>query len=114
MELRKEPRISPYKPLVVQISTDTVCFTGMIRDISRTGSCIRLRSGDPLAIYADNRLLIRCQFKEFNESWADEVFIGRVRWINEQTGETTIGVELLDTDEHYHPKVYSLHTAHSN
>jgi PilZ domain len=114
MEQRCEPRVSPYKQLAVQVSTDTVCFTGMIRDISRTGSCISLRSENPLTIHKDNRVLIRCQLKEFNEIWADEIFIGRVRWIKDQAGETAIGVELLDTDEYYHPKVFSLHNADSD
>jgi hypothetical protein len=108
MKPRTDSRISPYKPLCVEISTDTACFTGTMRDISYTGSCVHLPTEEELPIYMDNRLLIRCRFKDLNEVWADEVFVGKVRWIRKQKGETVFGLEFLDTDEYYHPHVSSL------
>ncbi len=108
MKPRTDSRVSPYKPLRVQVSTDTVCFAGMMRDISYAGSCVHLPTEEDLPIYMDNRLLIRCQLKDLNEVWADEIFVGKVRWIEKQRGETVFGVEFLDTDESYHPRVSSL------
>jgi len=108
MKQRAFSRISPYKQLRVQVATDTVCFTGLMRDIAYAGSCIHLRTEETLPIYVDNRLSIRCQLKDLNETWDDEVFVGKVRWIRKQPGETILGVEFLDTDEHYHPRISSL------
>lgn len=108
MKPRTYSRISPYKQLRVQVSTDAVCFTGMMRDIAYAGSCICLPTEEALPIYIDNRLLIRCQLKDLNEVWSDEVFVGRVRWIEKQKDETVFGIEFLDTDEYYHPRVFSL------
>lgn len=108
MKSRSYSRISPYKQLRVQVSTDTACFTGMTRDISCAGSCIGLRTAEELPIYIDNRLVIRCQLGDINKSWADEVLIGRVRWIRKHEGEIFLGVEFLDTGEYYHPRIFSL------
>jgi hypothetical protein len=108
MKPRTSSRVSPYKPLRVQVSTDTVCFTGMMWDISYAGSCVCLSTEDDLPIYHDNRLLIRCRLKDLNDGWADEVLVGRIRWIRKERNETVFGIEFLDTDEYYHPHVHSL------
>ena len=108
MKPRTYSRISPYKQLRVQVATDTVCFTGMMHDLSFTGACIGLPTEESLPIYADNRLLIRCKLEDLNKAWEDEVLVGRVRWITKQKGETIFGIEFLDTDEYYHPRVFSL------
>ncbi|MBI3609688.1 MAG: PilZ domain-containing protein [Nitrospirae bacterium] len=108
MKPRSHSRVFPYKQLRVQASTDTVCFTGMMRDISYAGSCICIQTTEDLPVYVDNRLLIRCQLKHLNEIWADELLVGRVRWIKKQQDETVLGVEFLDTDEYYHPRISSL------
>lgn len=110
MTSRTHLRISPYKQLHAQVSTDTVCFSGTVQDISHSGSCISLSTEKDLPIHRDNRLLIRCQLKDLIEKWGDETFVGRVRWIKEQNGQTIFGVEFMDTDEFYHPIVFSLRT----
>ena len=108
MKPRNCSRISPYRPLRVQVSTDTVCFNGMTKNISYAGSCIGLQTIEDLPIYIDNRILVRCQLGDINESWGDEVLIGKVRWIRKNEGEVFLGVEFLDTGEYYHPQVFSL------
>lgn len=108
MKLRTDSRVSPYRPLRVQVSNDTACFTGMMRDISYAGSCVCLSTEDDLPIYHDNHLLVRCRFKDINDDWEDEVLVGKVRWIRKEQNETVFGVEFLDTDEYYHPHIYSL------
>lgn len=113
MKPRGSSRIFPYKQLQVQVATDTVCFTGMMRDISSAGSCIALPSLEDLPIFQDNRLLIRCRLKDLNEGWEDEVLVGRVRWIRKEGDENILGVEFLNTDEYYHPRVFSLRNPES-
>ena len=108
MKERLSPRIAPYKKLHVEISTDTACFAGVIWDIGSNGSCISLQTADNLPIYIDNRLMIRCQLKEFNVVWSDELFVGKVRWVKKEEGKTYLGVEFMDTDEFSHPHVYSI------
>lgn len=108
MKTRSDSRVSPYKPLCVEVSTDTACFTGLVRDISSTGSAVQFSTEEELPIYVDNRLLIRCRLNTINETWSEEVLVGQVRWIRKEKEETVLGVEFLDTDEYYHPHVYSL------
>ena len=105
---RTHPRISPYKKLSVQVSTDTVCFEGVMRDMGAGGSCIWVRSEEALPIYTDNRIVVRCRLNDLDETWSDEILIGRVRWIEKKEGEILLGVEFLDTDEYYHPRIYSI------
>jgi PilZ domain len=109
MKSRINPRISPYKPLHVEVSSDTTCWTGTVRNISSSGSCISFKCEEKPSIHTDNRLLIRCRLGELNEGWGDEALISRVRWVEMREGEAVIGVEFMDTDAYYHPTVYSLH-----
>lgn len=108
MEKRSNCRVSPYKKVGVQVSSDTVCINGVLRDLGSEGSCIWVRSQDDFPLYRDNRVTVRCQLGEINESWSDEILIGKVRWVEKREGETLIGIEFLDTDEYYHPRIASL------
>ena len=108
MTERAHPRISPYKKLSVQVSTDVICFEGVMQDMGSGGSCIWVRTEEELPVYRDNRLLVRCRLNDLNSSWSDESLIGRVRWIQKKEGEILLGVEFLDTHEYYHPRIYSL------
>jgi hypothetical protein len=80
----------------------------MVKDISHAGSCIGVPTTEDFPVYVDNRLLIHCQLGDLNESWADEIIIGKVRWVDKQADGIFLGVEFLDTGEYYHPQVFSL------
>ncbi len=108
MKPRAFLRISPFKKLKGRVATDSVCFTGLIEDLCGEGACLRISSSEPLPIYPDNRLVIRCCLGDLDGDWADEVIVGKVRWIRMQDGETRFGVEFLNTDEYYHPRISSL------
>ena len=105
---RSSPRITPYKKLHVQISTESTCFNGVIWDIGGQGSCISLRTTADIPIHIDNRLMVRCQLKDYNVVWSDELFVGKVRWIKKEDGQTFLGIEFLDADEFFHPQIASL------
>ena len=108
MKERSHSRVSPYKRLRVQVSTDTVCFNGVMRDLCCEGARITLQTAEDFPVYIDNRLLIRCRLNDLNEGWSDEILIGKVRWIKKEKSETVFGVEFMDTDEYYHPRISSL------
>ncbi len=108
MKPRSHSRVSPYKKVRIQVSTDMVCFNGIMRDVCCEGACIGLQTTESFPVYIDNRLLIRCKLNDLHEDWFDEILIGKVRWIKKEKDETVFGVEFLDTDEYYHPRISSL------
>lgn len=107
-DARAKARVSPYRKLDVQVSTDTVGFTGVLLNVSSDGACIGIETKEKLPIYIGNRLLVRCRLNVLNEIWSDELFVGKVRWLKEEKDEMIFGIEFMDSDEFYHPNISTL------
>ena len=108
MSQRSHGRVFPLKKISVQVSTDTISFEGLMRDLGSEGACIVIKGTAEIPVFVDNRLLVHCHLKDLNPQWNDENLVARVRWIRQEKGETHFGVAFLDTGEYYHPRISSL------
>ena len=108
MTQRLHGRVIPLKKISVHVSTDTVSFEGVMRDLAYEGACIAVKGTDEIPVYVDTRLLVHCHLRDLDPKWSDEILVARVRWIRQEKGETHFGVAFLDTGEYYHPRISSL------